>query len=67
MSQIQKIFNHLKHYGSITPIQALNKYGSLRLASRILELRGMGHQIETEMIEREGKRFARYRYARGER
>ena len=51
---------HLQSGKSITPLEALNLYGCLRLGGRIWELRNEGHRIDTEMIERHGKRFARY-------
>jgi len=62
MTQESEIFDHLKRNGTITPLQALNHYGCLRLAARISDLRRKGHRIETDMIERGGKRFAMYRY-----
>ena len=60
MSQNTAILAHLKHLGAITPTQALNHYGCFRLAARIQELREKGHDIETVMTERNGKRFATY-------
>jgi hypothetical protein len=66
MTQKSEIFDHLKRHGTITPLQALNNYGCMRLAARIDELRGQGHRIETDLIERGGKRFAMYRYHRSE-
>ena len=60
MSQEEKILAHMRRYGTITPIQALNKYGCFRLAARIEEIRRV-HRVETEMIKRNGKRLARYR------
>ena len=64
MSQVQAIHKHLK-IKSITAIQALNLYGCLRLAARINELRSDGIDVETEMVNRNGKRFARYYLDRG--
>jgi len=61
MSQTSAILSHMKRYGSIEPLTALDKYGSLRLAARIADLRGQGHKIETVMVERDDKRFASYR------
>lgn len=47
---------------SITPLEALNRYGCMRLAAVIHRLREDGHRITTEMVTTpEGKRFARYR------
>ncbi len=60
MSQETRILAHLKKR-PITPLQALKMYGCFRLAARISDLRGKGHTIETTIIEKDGKRFARYR------
>lgn len=60
MSQTIQILNHLKK-SPITPLDALNNYGCMRLAARINDLRFLGHLIETDMKERDGKRFASYR------
>ena len=59
MSQKLRILSHLKR-GPITPMQALNLYGVLRLAARVQELRDSGLDIRTQMVERDGKRFAKY-------
>ena len=62
MSQSQAILRHLRIHGSITPIEALSFYGSMRLAARVGELRRDGHAIRTEtMRTRSGKRHAKYR------
>ena len=63
MSQANAILSHLKR-GPITPLDALDRYGCFRLAARIADLRGAGHPIKTEWVERQGKRFARYRLAK---
>lgn len=60
MSQRDRILMHLKR-GPITPIQALEKFGCFRLASRINELRTAGHRIDTEIVRKGEKRYARYR------
>jgi hypothetical protein len=62
MSQADRILNHLKKR-PLTAIQALSYFGTFRLAARIADLRAKGHMIETEMVERNGKRVARYRLA----
>ena len=54
------ILNHLKTKGSITPIEALEKYQCFRLAARISDLREQGYKIDTEIERRGGKRWARY-------
>lgn len=47
----------------ITPLDALVDAGCFRLAARIYELRKMGHEIESELIEHNGRHIARYRLA----
>ncbi len=60
MSQENDILYHLRNIGSLTPLDALQKYGCFRLGARILELRQEGYDIKTTMIEYNGKRFANY-------
>ena len=64
MSQTQRILRHLKKGRSISPLQALRMYGSLRLGARIYDLRREGHRIERQMVRRNGKHWARYTLAR---
>jgi hypothetical protein len=61
MSQRALILSHLKRGDTLTPMDALKFWGCMRLAARIEELRDMGHPIQTEWVERGGKRYARYR------
>ena len=60
MTQSEEILQHIKLFGKITPLEALNLMGCFRLASRINDLRKEGHDIKTTMVERNGKRFAEY-------
>lgn len=41
-TQCEKILRHLKDYGSITSLEAMQEYGIMRLASRINDLRQGG-------------------------
>ena len=67
ISQNTEIANHLKSGSSITPIEALQKYGCFRLGARIHDLRQSGMDIDSRMVEQNGKRFAEYRLiGRGE-
>lgn len=60
MSQNTDILNHLQK-GPITTLEALNKYGCFRLASRINDLRRQGHEIITTNKELpNGKHVAEY-------
>lgn len=57
----KKLKKHIEAGRSITPLQALNKWGILRLGARILELRQEGLDIVTEMVRtKDGKRYAKY-------
>ena len=50
-TQNEMILKHLKtHKRGLTAMQALDKFGCMRLASRISELRRMGYVISREMI-----------------
>lgn len=60
MTQTEKILRHLQR-GSITPMQAFDRYNVTCLAERIRDLRKRGHKIMAEMVSKGGKRFARYR------
>lgn len=60
-SQNEEILDHLRSGRSISPLEALEKYGCFRLGARIFSLKKMGHKIETNMVEKNGKWFAEYR------
>lgn len=60
-TQKQKVLSHLKRGWRITQTDAFHKYGCWRLASRINELRDEGFDIRTQIIERDGKKFAQYK------
>lgn len=66
MNQNERILNHLKQFGTITPREADRNYGVMRLGARIMDLKKMGHMIVTEKertINRYGEKvcYARYR------
>ena len=60
ISKQEKVLMHLQTHGSITPLEALNKYGSLRLGALIFNLRKEGHYIETNIVPKKG--YAKYTY-----
>ena len=60
MTQAAAILSHLKRHGSITALDAIREYRCFRLAARINDLRGEGHNILTQMILVNDRRFARY-------
>jgi hypothetical protein len=60
-SQTDQILDHLRGQRTITAFEALQLYGSLRLAARIKDLREAGHTIHTEMVAvGKGKTVAEY-------
>ena len=59
-SQSLKILNHMMKRHSITPIEALNKYGCFRLAARIHELKNLGWTIKSSAVTRNNKQIAQY-------
>jgi len=60
------ILTHLQSGGSLTPRDALNLFGSFRLAAHIESLRKDGHNIFTHMVSENGKKYAKYIYTRKE-
>lgn len=71
LTQTKLILTHLLSAGSITPREAYNDYGIMRLGARIWDLKHMGYNIITEVetaYNRFGKptRFAKYRLVKHE-
>ena len=50
MTQGEKILRHLEVYGSITPMEALQEYGIMRLASRVADLKKAGYPIVSNTV-----------------
>jgi hypothetical protein len=59
MSQAEWILTELR-CRPLTALDALHGCGCMRLAARINELRANGHVIGTEMVSKNGKKFAQY-------
>lgn len=61
-SQKARILEHMMMGHSITPLEALNSFGCLRLGARIADIKAEGYLVHTEMIKdpRTGKRYAQY-------
>ena len=67
MTQCEMILHHMKMHGSITTMEAFQKYGVTRLSGRIWELKRQGHNIEKVMDTNENnKTYARYFLKEGE-
>lgn len=55
------ILRHLKSGKTITPLQALARFGCLRLGARIYDLKKRGYKIVKTMVDTEkGKKVASY-------
>tara|TARA_R110000787_G_scaffold12075_1_gene39531 strand:+ start:211 stop:489 length:279 start_codon:yes stop_codon:yes gene_type:complete len=50
-TQTDAIKWHLKNYGSITSLEAINQYGATRLASIIFNLKENGYAIHSTDLE----------------
>lgn len=50
-SQNKQVLDYMKNHGSITPLEALNHIGCMRLSARIWDLRKEGYNINTEQIK----------------
>ena len=64
MSQTNDILAYMQKK-PITPLDALKKFGCLRLAARINDLRDAGHFVRTDIVRKNGKKFARYSLIKG--
>lgn len=56
MTQCERIVRHMRDFGEISSLTAMQDYGIMRLASRIADLRGQGYDITAE------RRTTRNRY-----
>ena len=62
-SQREAILQHFKRnpYHPLTHLEAQHLFGCSRLAARVQELRSMGHDVKSRMVETpSGKRVAEY-------
>jgi hypothetical protein len=67
ITQSRKILAYIDEHGSITPLEAM-RFGCMRLAARVKDLKTAGHDIVSEMVhtvDEDGSavRYARYRRA----
>lgn len=59
--QTARIIRYMESGKSITPLQALNLFGCLRLSARIFDIREMGYKIKSEPYKTsEGKTVSKY-------
>lgn len=65
MTQKEAVKRHLEAGRTITPLEALHEYGTLRLGAHIHELRKEGLNVRTRMIRSfNGKNYAEYSLAK---
>lgn len=51
MTQCEQILHHMQTLGSITSLEAMQKYGIMRLASRFTDLRRRGIAITRQIVK----------------
>jgi hypothetical protein len=61
-SQNVRVKDYLEEGNKLTPIEALDKFGSFRLAAIIHDLRKEGMNILSHMHTHSGKKYAVYQY-----
>lgn len=64
-SQNKRILEHLSLGRTITSLEALSLFQCFRLAARISDLKGKGHNVQSEMVQvgSNKKKVARYSLA----
>jgi len=60
-SQNKMLLNHLMRGWTVTPIDAMELFGILRLGARIWDLRKKGYSITTTLVKDGNKRYASYK------
>ena len=60
MRQTDEILKYLQQGYSLTPLEALQKFGCMRLGARVWDLHKQGHEIWKEIVKDRGKHYARY-------
>ena len=66
MKQEDRILKYMQDFGTITPLQALEDLGVMRLGARIYDLKKAGHPISRRMVTKKNRygeavSFAEYR------
>lgn len=60
-TQTDRILAHLRSGKHLTALEALNRFGCLRLAARIKDLKDDGYAIDAQLVELpNGKKVASY-------
>ena len=61
-TQNKQILRHLESGLPLTALLALKLFGCFRLSARIYDLKKRGMDIKSELVYKDGKRFAEYRF-----
>ena len=66
MKQEERILKYMRDFGSITPLEAMQDLGVMRLGARIYDLKKAGHPISRRMVTKKNRygesvSFAEYR------
>lgn len=64
MTQTERVLEYMKEHGSISPLEAADEIGCMRLAARIADLKESGVAIRTEMVHGKKINGVAYKYAR---
>lgn len=64
MTQCEKILQYIKENGSITPINAMEEFGCMRLASRICDIKKMGYPVKVKIETAKNRNGEPVHYAR---
>jgi hypothetical protein len=61
MGQRDEIIAYLKTGKRVTSLEALGLFGSMQFPARIFELKELGHEVESQLVEvSSGKKVAQY-------
>lgn len=63
-TQCERIMRHLRDFGSITSLEAMQEYGIMRLASRVSELVKNGEKINCKTESGKNRYGEKTHYAR---
>ena len=63
-NQVQRMLRHMREYGSITSIEAMQEYGIARAASRIHDIKQLGYDVVTTTKTKHNRYGERVHYAR---
>ncbi len=67
MTQNKQILEALKKGDKLTPLEMLYRFGTLRASARIFDLKAQGHDIQSKIVNKDGKQVSEYSLKRPER